>query len=70
MAKTLTKTEKDIVDKFFVTYDIGTFDVPTFNLAVANTLPTWRTEELINNGKKSLAYIDYVKDLLRMQKNA
>ena len=70
MAKTLTKTEKDIVDKFFVTYDIGTFDVPTFNLAISNTLPTWRTEELINSNKKSLAYVDYVKDLLRMQKNA
>lgn len=70
MSKTLTKNEKDIVDNFFIKYDIGTFDVQTFNLAVSNTLPTWRSEELINNGKKSLAYVDYVKDLLRMSNRA
>ena len=51
MAKTLTRTEKDLVDNFIIKNQIGTFDVQTFNMAVSNTLPSWRSEELLNNGK-------------------
>ena len=70
MKQTLTKYEKDIVDMFFIEHNIDTFDVPTFNLVLSNCLPTWRTESLLNSknpDKKSLAYVDYVKDLLRQQ---
>ena len=66
MKKTLTKYEKDIVDNFFIEHNIDTFDLHTFNLVVSNTLPEWRSERLIGTNKKSLAYVDYVKDLLRM----
>lgn len=68
MKKTLTKYEKDIVDDFFIKHNIDTFDLHTFNLVVSNTLPTWRSEQLVGTNKKSLAYVDYVKDLLRMMK--
>jgi len=65
--KTLSKEETVIVDNYFIQHNIQTFDVPNFNLALCNTLPTWRAEQLVNENKKSLAYIDYVKTLLRSQ---
>jgi hypothetical protein len=67
---TLTKYEKELVDNYILkVVDAGSankFSVALFNNALCNTLPTWRTETLINNNsKRSLAYIDYVKDLYR-----
>lgn len=72
MTKTLTKSEKVIIDGYFINNNIDTFDVPNFNMALNNTLPSWRTEQLVdvNQNNKSLAYIDYVKDLLRMMNRA
>ncbi len=66
--KTLSKQETVIVDEYFINNNIQTFDVPNFNLALCNTLPTWRSEQLVNENKKSLAYIDYVKNLIRKHK--
>jgi hypothetical protein len=67
---TLTKNEKELVDNYIIkVVDAGSaneFSVALFNNALCNTLPTWRTEILINNNSnRSLAYIDYVKDLYR-----
>ena len=70
--KTLTKTEKKLVDNFIIKVaDAGstnTFSVALFNNAVCNTLPAFRAEELLNGqNTKTIAYIDYVKDLCRTQ---
>lgn len=70
--KTLTKTEKKLVDNFIIKVaDAGstkTFSVALFNNAVCNTLPAFRAEELLNGqNNKTIAYIDYVKDLYRIQ---
>lgn len=70
-AKTLTRLEKQLVDKYILkVVDAGstnTFSVALFNNAVCNTLPTYRAEELLNSKcTKTIAYIDYVKDLNRM----
>jgi len=66
---TLTKNEKQLVDNYIIkVVDAGSanqFSVALFNNALCNTLPTWRTETLISDNKRSLAYIDYVKDLYR-----
>jgi len=72
--KILTKQEKRLVDNFIIkVVDAGstnTFSVALFNTAVCNTLPSFRAEELLNGkDKKTIAYIDYVKDLQRMQRN-
>ena len=71
-AKTLTKIEKRLVDNYIIKVaDAGstkTFSVALFNNAVCNTLPAFRAEELLNGkDKKTIAYIDYVKDLYRMK---
>jgi hypothetical protein len=73
-AKTLTKHEKQLIDNYIIKVaDAGstkTFSVALFNNAVCNTLPSFRAEELLNGkDKKTIAYIDYVKDLLRSQSN-
>jgi hypothetical protein len=71
-AKTLTKYEKDIIDNVIITY-YDSFDIAVFNHAIANTLPTWRCEQLVdtnNSTKKTIAYIDYVKDFLKTQNKA
>jgi hypothetical protein len=71
-AKTLTKIEKRLVDNYIIKVaDAGstkTFSVALFNNAVCNTLPAFRAEELLNGqNTKTIAYIDYVKDLYRMK---
>lgn len=69
---TLTKNEKQLVDNYIIkVVDAGSanqFSVALFNNALCNTLPTWRTEMLVSDNKRSLAYIDYVKDLYRINK--
>ena len=70
---TLDKHEKTLVDQYFIKNNINDFTITHFNLAINNTLPTWRTEMLVNTNntqKNTLAYIDYRKDLLRMLNKA
>lgn len=72
--KTLTKQEKRLVDNFIIkVVDAGStnsFSVALFNNAVCNTLPAFRAEELLNGkDKKTIAFIDYVKDLQRMKQS-
>ncbi len=68
--KTLSKYEKQIVTDVLVRGQYTTIDVASFNHALANSLPTWRTEQLVdtNQVKKTLAYVDYMKTLLRTYK--
>jgi hypothetical protein len=69
---TLTKYEKRIVDNYIIkVVDAGSankFSVALFNNALCNTLPQWRAEELTNGqNMRSIAYIDYVKDLYKFK---
>ena len=65
--KTLTKYEKEIVDDFIIR-NHDHFSVAVFNHAISYTLPTWRGEMLIGDeNKKTLAYVDYVKEILRIK---
>ena len=65
MTKTLTTYEKDIIDHFLIK-NADDFNLVWFNHAIANTLPTWRCEQLVNtNDSHQLtdAFIEYKKDL-------
>lgn len=70
---TLDKHEKNLVDQYILRNNVTELSLNEFNLAISNTLPTWRTEMLVNTNntqKRTLAYIDYRKDLLRMLNKA
>lgn len=69
---TLTKYEKRLVDNFILkAVDCGSaskFSTALFNHAVVTVLPPFRSEELLNGqNNKTIAYIDYVKDLYRIK---
>lgn len=69
---TLTKYEKRLVDNFILkAVDCGStnkFSVALFNHAICTTLHPVRAEELLNGqNKKTIAYIDYIKDLYRIK---
>lgn len=68
----LTKTETILVDQYFLKHNIGNFDYAMFRIAVANTLPTWRSEQLASDsvytGNVSFAYIDYLENLVNDSK--
>jgi len=73
MNKTLTKHEKDIVDHFLIKHEAPEVSLVWFNHAVANTLPTWRSEQLSNTNdclEATEAYIDYVLDFLNTDTQA
>ena len=66
MTKTLTTYEKDIVDHFLIKHQAPEFNLVWFNHAIANTLPSWRCEQLVNTNdalETSEAFIEYKKDL-------
>lgn len=66
--KTLNKIEKDIVDHFFIKNNINELSLVWFNHAIANTLPTWRCEQMVNTNdtlEPNQAFIEYQKDLLK-----
>ena len=44
----LTDIETELIDNFFVSHNIKHFTRSTFVLAVANTFPNWRGEQLCN----------------------
>jgi hypothetical protein len=63
--KTLTTYEKDIVDHFLIK-NANEFNLVWFNHAIANTLPSWRSEQLVNTNdtlEPTQAFIEYKKDL-------
>jgi hypothetical protein len=57
-----------ILDNYFLKHNIGNFDYAMFRIAVANTLPTWRSEQLASDsvytGEVPIAYIDYLENLV------
>ena len=66
--KTLNKIEKDIVDHYFLKNNISELNLVWFNHAIANTLPTWRCEQMVDTNdtlEPTQAFIDYKKDLLQ-----
>jgi hypothetical protein len=64
----LTKYEKDIIDHFLIRNNAPELNVAWFNHAIANTLPSWRSEQLVdtdNSTEISDAFTDYKKDLMQ-----
>jgi hypothetical protein len=73
MTKTLTTYEKDIVDRFLIKNNAPELDMAWFNHAIANTLPTWRSEQLSDTNnclQNTEAYIDYVTDFINTDTQA
>lgn len=67
MTNTLTKIEKEIVTDVLVRGHYDAIDVPSFNHAVAYSLPTWRAEYLLGpENDISIAYVDYYAEILNM----
>lgn len=61
----LTDYECEIVDRFIIKHEVKHFDYNLFNLAVSNTLPTWRVEQLLGTeNTETEVYQDYVKRLI------
>ena len=62
--KVLTKTEENIIDQYLIKNNM-IVDQAHFLIALNNTLPTWRTEQVIdpNNHTKNYAYTHYIKKL-------
>ena len=73
MNKTLTTYEKDIIDQYILKINPSEITLGTFNYALSNTLPTWRSEMLVDTNDNSFvtdAYTDYIKDFLEHNNKA
>lgn len=63
----LTNIETKLLDEYIIRHNYTTFDEAHFIHALANIVPSWRSEEIADTRVYSLdttiAYQDYIKSL-------
>jgi hypothetical protein len=63
----LTDTEVKLLDEYFIKYNYTKIDEACFHHALANIVPSWRSEEIADNRvydfNSTEAYKNYIKEL-------
>jgi hypothetical protein len=65
---TLSTTEVQLIDEYFIRHNFTTVDEPHFLSALGNIVPSWRFEDLAGHNKvyeftTCDAYLDYINQL-------